>query len=143
MGDKNGTQSSIVTYAQYTVDFSDSFSTFYASLVKMPTRLNILDCIDEFIDHFEKNGLWGWKGKIAPSSRLPVNIPEPKRSYLIAHAEANKLWHAHIGDPSFRDTGHGYSVSDGVLHFQKLSSYSIKLLEVGYHRPMELPVDVD
>ena len=143
MGDKNCTQSSIVTYAQYTVDFSDSFSTFYASLVEMPTRLNILDCIDEFIDHFEKNGLWGWKGKIAPSSRLPVNIPEPKRSDLIAHAEANKLWHAHIGDPSFRDTGHGYSVSDGVLHFQKLSSYSIKLLEVGYHRPMELPVDVD
>lgn len=72
MGDKNGTQSSIVTYAQYTVDFSDSFSTFYASLVEMPTRLNILDCIDEFIDHFEKNGLWGWKGKIAPSSRSCV-----------------------------------------------------------------------
>ncbi|EOY8740760.1 hypothetical protein ACQFG6_006467, partial [Klebsiella michiganensis] len=56
------------------------------------------------------------------------------------HARANKLWHAHLGDPVFKDTFHGkYKVSDWVIHFQRLTPNHIKLLELGYHDPMELP----
>jgi len=141
MGNESGAGFTGVSSNQYTVDFSDSFSKFYASVSAMSPPLAILNCIDDFIEHFESRGLGGWAGKVAPSNRLPHGTPD--RDRWIEHANVHKLWHVHIGDPSFRDSGNGYSVSDGVLHFQRISSFHIKLLEVGYHRPMELPIDIE
>lgn len=138
MGDEQGKKSSkLIT--PYEVDFSTSFDLYYQQLVSMSPPLRLLDCIDDFIQHYETYGLSGWTGKISPSNRIPEGTPN--REELVSRANRYNLYHAHVGDPYFRDTGRGYSVSDGVLHFQKLSSYSIKLISYGYHRPMELPTD--
>lgn len=121
----------------YTVDYSESFLQYYDSLVDVGV-VNQLDRIDDFVEHYENNGLSNWKGKISPSDRLPPDYPN--RELIIQHARDNSLWHVHIGDPCFRASRTGkYQVSDGVLHFQKNSSYAIKIISVSYHDPMELP----
>ena len=67
-------------------------------------------------------------------------VEDENKEAIEEHARANKLWHAHIGDPVFIDTFHGkYKVSDWVIHFQRLAPNHIKLLELGYHDPMQLP----
>jgi hypothetical protein len=128
----------VKTYAvDYSVDYSESFLQYYESLVNIGV-VHQLDRIDDFVEHYEKNGLSNWKGKISSSDRLPQNYPN--RNLIIQHARNNSLWHVHIGDPCFRASVTGkYQVSDGVLHFQKLSSYTIKIISVSYHDPMTLP----
>lgn len=127
-----------------TVSFSETFNLYYTTRYSSKT----VDKIDDFIEHFERYGLFGdkskgypaWVGKVAPSWNVPENYPD--REAIEAHARANKLWHAHLGDPVFIDTFHGkYKVSDWVIHFQKMSDTHIKLLELGYHDPMKLPED--
>ncbi|WP_281161884.1 hypothetical protein, partial [Klebsiella quasipneumoniae] len=109
-----------------------------------------LNKIDDFIEHFEKYNLFGdalkghpaWIGKVSPSWKVPDSYED--KDTIEQHARANKLWHAHIGDPVFIDTFHGkYKVSDWVIHFQLLAPNHIKLLELGYHDPMKLPDDFE
>lgn len=121
------------------VDFAPTFSIYYSERFSAKT----LDRIDDFIDHFQKHGLFGppaFIGKISPSYKVPENYPN--RDEIIKHARANKLWHVHIGDPCFQhslERRAPYKVSNWVLHFQKLSDDHIRLLELGYHNPMVLP----
>lgn len=126
------------------VSFSETFNLYYTSRFSRQT----VDKIDDFIEHFEKYNLFGdplknhpaWIGKVSPSWNVPDKYPN--RELIEAKARANKLWHAHLGDPVFVDTFHGkYKVSDWVIHFQRLSDNHIKLLELGYHDPMTLPED--
>lgn len=125
----------------YIVDYSSSFLKYYNTLGSVGA-VNQLDCIDDFIEHFESNGLGGWKGKVASSDRLPPHYPD--REKIIEHAQKHCLWHVHIGDPCFKPSRYrDYLVSDGVLHFQKQSKYVIKLVSVSYHDPMELPEEED
>ncbi|WP_261411770.1 hypothetical protein [Serratia quinivorans] len=117
----------------YKVEFSDSFKAKYSNSF---TKIE-LDLIDDFIDHYELHGLTGWKGKVSPSDKVPCNDLE--RVKKIRHAQRYRLWHAHIGLPTFTPSQYGqYLVSDGVLHFQKLSPYKIKLLDIGGHNPMQI-----
>lgn len=124
------------------VSFSETFNLYYTSRFSQKT----LDKIDDFIEHFEKYNLFGdalkghpaWIGKVSPSWKVPDSYEN--KEAIEEHARANKLWHAHIGDPVFIDTFHGkYKVSDWVIHFQRLAPNHIKLLELGYHDPMQPP----
>lgn len=116
------------------VDFSDTFLLYYSERFSDKTLTNI----DSFIEHVEANGVRGWKGKVSPSDRVPEQAKNRQR--IIEHAKEHKLWHAHIGEPTFKDSYYGnYKVSDWVLHFQYFNNYEIKLLELGQHNPMILP----
>jgi len=116
------------------VDFGETFEKYYSERYSNAT----LDKVDDFIEHFEKNLFAGWVGKISPSDRVPDNYPD--REKIIKYARNHSLWHAHIGDPTFKTTVHGkYQVSDWVIHFKKISYKHILLLELGFHNPMELP----
>lgn len=116
------------------VDFGETFRFRYNNRYSE----NTLDRIDDFIDHVEENGLHGWVGKVGNSRNVPENYDD--REAIIEKAEKHSLWHAHLGDPEFKDSRYGnYKVSDWVIHFQKFSNYHIKLLDLGYHNPMELP----
>ena len=131
-----------VTGQLNSVSFSETFALYYDSRFSETT----LDRIDDFIEHYEQYGLFGnptnghpaWVGKVSPSWNVPNTYPNHLE--IAKYAKEHNLWHAHIGDPVFFDTEHGkYKVSDWVLHFQLISKKEIKLLELGYHNPMELP----
>ncbi|MFT4928422.1 MAG: hypothetical protein ACI8WB_004541 [Phenylobacterium sp.] len=125
------------TTTERVIEFGATFLSYYNDRFSATT----VDRVDDFIEHFEHKGLWGWKGKLGPSSKVPEAVSN--RAVIVAKAQKYQLWHAHIGDPYFEDTWHGrYQVSDWVLHFQKISPNHIKLLELGYHNPMELPADI-
>lgn len=118
----------------YIVDFSAEF-TYYYDKVFTNTKL---DLIDDFIDHYELNGLKGWKGRIAKSSNVPNQYPDALSR--IDLAMKYNLYHAHIGLPEWKTRpGFPYSTSSEVLHFQKVSHKEIKLLTVSTHNPMDLP----
>jgi hypothetical protein len=137
MGSGTGQKGSNASVKEYSVDYSESFLQYYYAAGQIGLT-HQLDCIDDFVDHFFEHGLNGWRGKVAPSTRLPENYPD--REVVIAYAEKHQLWHAHIGDPNFKPSKNGqYEVSDGVLHFQRNSPYSIKIVSISYHNPMELP----
>ena len=133
---KTGSQST----PQNSVDFGTTFLKYYNERYSKTT----LSKIDDFIDHFEKHGLFGppaWIGKVSPSYKVPDHYPN--KEAIEEHARTFALWHAHIGDPCFKGSFHSkYKVSDWVLHFQKISDNHIKLLELGYHgKPMALPTE--
>lgn len=137
MGSGTGQQDGYSSIKEYSVDYSESFLKYYDA-ANQTGLTHQLDCIDEFIDHFLEKGLSGWRGKVAPSNRLPEGYPN--REIAISHAEEHNLWHAHIGDPCFKPSVSGrYLVSDGVIHFKRENPYTIKLISVSYHNPMELP----
>ncbi|WP_228258836.1 hypothetical protein [Acinetobacter ihumii] len=120
----------------YTVEFGATFNLYYSERYSSKT----LDKIDDFIEHYEKFGLKDWKGKISPSDRVPDTYPNQQN--LIAKAKKYNLWHVHIGEPKWQRPLHDqYLVSEWVLHFQKINNYHIKLLELSWHNPMELPSD--
>lgn len=118
----------------YYVDFSQEFDYYYNN-VFTPEKL---DLIDDFIDHYELNGLSGWKGKISNSWNVPETYANWKERS--AFAKEHKLSHVHIGLPYWQNQPNiPYLTSNQVLHFQKVSNYEIKLLTVSTHNPMDLP----
>ncbi|KAF1013161.1 MAG: hypothetical protein GAK29_04735 [Acinetobacter bereziniae] len=120
---------------EFEVIFGNTFNKYYNNYPE-----TTLDCIDDFIEHFESRGLKDWKGKIAPSYRVPENYNN--RDEIIEKAKNHNLWHVHIGDPSWEKSKYGnYYVSEWVLHFKMITPYKIKLLELGWHNPMLLPSD--
>lgn len=120
----------------YQVALGKTFNKYY--LERYPSKT--VNLIDDFIDHFEENGFYGWKGKIGPSNKVPENYEN--RDELIAKANKFNLWHVHIGDPCWHATLHGkYLTSDWVLTFKKINNYKIGLLELSWHDPMLLPSD--
>lgn len=121
---------------QGTVDFGTTFLDYYSNRYSETTK----DKIDDFIEHVVENGLYGWIGKVSPSNKVPNTYPDQQK--IIARANEHKLWHAHIGEPCFKDSWNGnYKVSNWVIHFQKFNNWHIKLLELDYHNPMTLPSD--
>jgi len=73
------------------------------------------DRVLDFVQLFEKHGLGDFSkypGKVAPSwSGLPAGHPN------IGYAQANDLWHYHMGYPVFTP-GPKYQTSDWLIHFQ-------------------------
>lgn len=129
--DSNSTE---IESTEYTVIFSSEFDYYYNNVCTE----NQLDLIDDFIEHYERNGLKNWKGKIACSSNVPNYYKDhnERKSLAIQY----NLKHVHIGYPEWiTKEGYTYSTSDQVIHFQKISYKEIKLLTLSRHRPMELP----
>ncbi|MDR0238144.1 hypothetical protein [Acinetobacter sp.] len=119
----------------YEIEFGKSFNKYYPNFPKLTA-----DKVDDFIEHYEKNGLKGWIGKIAKSDRIPLDVPN--RDELVKKARYYNLWHVHIGDPVWKNSSeNGIYVSNWVIHFQKIGRYKIKLLELDSHKPMTLPND--
>ena len=131
MGEKNAEHK-----IKYTVEFGKTFTLYYSERYSKKT----IDKIDDFIEHYEEFGLSQWKGKISPSDRVPETYAD--RTVRIQKAQTHNLWHVHIGEPNWKESFHGkYLVSDWVLHFKKIDNYTIMLLELSCHDPMELPSD--
>ncbi|WP_180084885.1 hypothetical protein [Acinetobacter sp. YH12145] len=118
----------------YFVDFSQEFDYLYSNVF---TRTK-LDLIDDFLDHYEINGLRNWKGKISCSWKVPQHYSDwESRS---AFAKHYNLWHAHIGLPTWQSYPNvPFQTSNQVLHFQKIGSFEIKLLTLSTHNPIDLP----
>ncbi|WP_284116433.1 hypothetical protein [Acinetobacter pittii] len=125
------TKNKPINYVAY---FSEEFDHFY-NHVFSTEKLNL---IDDFLDHYEKNGLRNWKGKICSSANVPSSYSDHiERSN---YAKQYDLWHVHIGLPSWQSYENvPYLTSDQVLHFQKHNNYEITLLTVSTHNPMDLP----
>lgn len=120
----------------YEVAFGKTFNTYF--LERYPPK--DVQLILDFIMHYREHGLYGWKGKYASSSRVPLHYPN--REEIIHKAQYYHLWHVHIGIPTWVKSQFGnYYVSDWVLHFKRNSSYKITLLELDSHNPMKLPSD--
>ncbi|MBV6589149.1 hypothetical protein [Acinetobacter baumannii] len=118
----------------YTAILSDEFLDYYDNVFTDEK----LDLIDDFLEHYEQNGLTGWKGKISPSWKVPECYQDHKER--AKYAQEMDLWHAHIGLPSWQTRkGANYSTSDQVLHFQRTSKTEIFVLSISKHNPMDLP----
>lgn len=137
MGEEKPTTSLILPNQQkeiFYVDFGVEFDYFYNNVFSNEK----LDLIDDFIEHYEVNGLNNWKGKISHSANVPDSYPDAQERRDLA-LQYN-LHHAHIGLPTWHPSRSGlYKTSDQVLHFQKVSYSEILLLTVSTHNPMELP----
>ncbi|MFX4357503.1 hypothetical protein ABTA27_13265 [Acinetobacter baumannii] len=118
----------------YTAILSDEFLYYYDNVFTDEK----LDLIDDFLEHYEQNGLTAWKGKISPSWKVPECYQDHKER--AKYAQEMDLWHAHIGLPSWQTRkGANYSTSDQVLHFQRTSKTEIFVLSISKHNPMDLP----
>lgn len=121
----------------FKAEFSEEFNYFYSNVFS-PEKL---DLIDDFIDHYEVNGLYGWKGKISASWKVPDYYKD--KDQRAKYAQKYNLWHVHIGLPTWKKVPNvPFLTSDHVLHFQKISKYKILLMTVSTHNPMDLP-DID
>lgn len=118
----------------YSAILSDEFLFYYNNVFSVE-KLNL---IDDFLDHFEKNGLSGWKGKVSPSWKVPEFYKDHKER--AKYAQDMNLWHAHIGLPTWQNRQNvPYLTSNQVLHFQKIDNFKIHVLTVSSHNPMDLP----
>lgn len=81
------------------------------------------------------------KGKLVSSDNVPTSDPEWLKK--VKYAQQHNLHHYHIGIPFYQDSGKGYCTSEYVLHFQKISDTHIKLVDLSYHPPMQLPTLAD
>jgi hypothetical protein len=91
-----------------------------------------------FLNSYIKQGFNGLNGKNRSSDNVHRNDP----FYLskVKYAQEHKLWHYHIGIPKYEKSEYGdYLTSEYVLHYQKLTDYEIKIVDMSYHPPLNLP----
>ncbi|MDO4223032.1 MAG: hypothetical protein Q4D05_03260 [Acinetobacter sp.] len=117
------------------VFFSQSFSK---KLVNFP-RADQLK-IKAFKDHIQQHGFIGLKGRNKSSDNVPKD--NPKWLETVKHAQANHLWHYHIGIPEYIELASGECVSQYVLHYV-LGDGFIKIVDLSPHPPLELPQNID
>lgn len=111
----------------YTWSFKNKFSQEFSNF-PYDQQNKILD----FVGVYESHGLSDfskYEGKIAPSwSGLDEN------DLAHAYAQANSLWHYHIGIPTYTVRHGKYKTSDMVLHFQWPGcGPHIDIVDVYYH----------
>jgi hypothetical protein len=117
------------------VELGSHFATLFSTLSDEEQGL-----IEDFIFHFQANGIRSFKGKKGPSDNVPQT--DPDRASKIAYARKHQLWHVHIGYPRWnasRSPMAGYETSNYVVHFQKFNEHHIALVDYGSHSPMGLP----
>lgn len=113
------------------VDFSRSFAQ---KIVHFPNTDQ--EKIFEFIEHIEKYGFDGLKGRNKSSDNVPKD--DPNWSAKVSYAHQYRLWHYHIGIPFYEMAYNGEQVSEYILHYMRFDD-SIKLVALSYHPPFELP----
>lgn len=120
--------------ATYLVDMSVRFAQIYAT---MPA--NQANFVDGFMEHFEKQGIEGLQGRFKKSDNVPTD--DPFWLQKVKYAQANLLWHYHIGYPSYDETKSvGDWTSQYILHvtLTPCKSESV-LVGWGRHPPFILP----
>lgn len=120
----------------FKVDFSTSFTIQYDSQLDDEQR----ELVDDFSFHFQAHGMKGWQGKFGPTDNVPHN--DNNRAHKIWFAQKHKLWHVHIGYPRWcasQNTLAPYKTSNYVVHYQRLTSDHIAIVDYGHHDPFHMP----
>lgn len=92
--------------------------------------------IRAFVEHVEQFGFHGLQGRNKSSDQVPTD--NPNWSERVAYAQKYKLWHYHIGIPTYVLSEKGDQVSEYVLHYIRESDYII-LVDMSPHPPLQLP----
>lgn len=112
------------------VDFSPQF---LRQLDKMDIQSQ--DIIADFVNHVEKYGLNGLKGR--NKSSAPINPHTKRERANFAYAQKYCLWHYHIGIPCYVGSD-GDMTSEYILHYQRFDD-EIVLIALLPHPPFNLP----
>lgn len=92
--------------------------------------------IFEFITHVEENGFDGLHGRNKRSDDVPKDNPNWAKE--VTHAQTHKLWHYHIGIPSYTQSDKGDFTSEYILHYI-LEQDFIVIVDMSSHPPFLLP----
>lgn len=110
----------------YDVSFSVKFLSEYPNFPadQQQAIVNFVATFKEFGLDFDK-----YQGKIAPSYRM-----QDKTQASYEYVFKNNLWHYHLGLPKYVKSNFGtYHTSDMILHFQKISTHEIKIVDITSH----------
>ena len=128
----------------YTILASTSFVRLFSNLSdkppvkhpqEIPDRMKLANFIQTYLEYgWDPNFL---KGKNISSDNVPTQ--DPQWYQKVRYAQEHDLHHYHIGIPYYVDSGKGYLTSEYVLHYKKISDTEIKLVDMDYHPPLELP----
>jgi len=113
----------------YSVTYSKQFAKEFVLYPEDQQR-----AIFDFVSIYEKHGLDDFSlypGKITPSWKNAT--PENE-----AYARQHRLWHYHVGIPIYKRQHDKYLVSDWLLHFQRESEESIRLVDIYDHNTKTL-----
>lgn len=136
------------TKDKYAVSASENFVRILKNLPttppfrhpeELPDQLKVAKFIQDYLSS-------GWDqaillGKNISSDNVPTG--DPKWLEKVQYAQKNNLFHYHIGIPFYKDSGNGYLTSEYVIHYQQLSENEIKLVDLGWHPPLNLPTEDD
>lgn len=92
--------------------------------------------IANFIYHVQKFGFDGLKGRNKSSDDVPKDNPNWAKE--VKHAQTHKLWHYHIGIPSYTQSDKGDFTSEYILHYI-LEQDFIVIVDMSSHPPFVLP----
>lgn len=111
----------------YTVSFGKLFAANFEQFSKSDQ-----DKVLDFTDKFEECGLVNFDVFPGKVSHSWANIDSSDANYT--YAQANNLWHYHVGIPQYT-TRHGkYKTSDWVVHFQwEYGASHIHIVDMHYH----------
>lgn len=115
--------------------FGKKFSQY---LLNFPAKDQLK--IKHFIDHVTQHGFDGLAGRNKSSDNVPFDNPNWLTN--VRHAQQNKLWHYHIGIPTYETSANGDSTSEYILHYIRETDF-IVLVAMSAHPPFELPDDSD
>lgn len=114
------------------VDFSNHFTELMEGLTD-----NEQLKIGELTVHLETVGFPGLPGRNKQSNLFSPNFLGKKRLLEEAFAIDNQLWHYHIGHVSYRTVNaRGDWTSEFVVHYQNLTSNSIRFVHYSSHYPV-------
>lgn len=113
------------------VTFSRDFQSKFPNFPKTDKEK-----ILEFVRYVTEQGLTNLQGRNKNSDNVPTNDPNWRQK--VAYAQQHKLWHYHIGIPSYETASNGEQVSEYILHYQRFDD-EIRIVSMSYHPPFELP----
>jgi len=120
-----------------TMAFNVEYSNSFLNKIKQISDEE-LQLIGNFISAFHKSGFGGLPGRNKPSTGVSQNYIG--RVKLIQFAIKHNLWHYHIGFKFYnKRKKFGYWTSEYIVHYQKLSPTSIRLIAYDSHPPFRMP----
>lgn len=117
--------------------FNIEYSIDFINKIKLVSDEE-LHLIGNFIASFKEAGFEVLPGRNKPSTGVSKNYIG--RVQLIQYALKNKLWHYHVGFQFYnKKKVYGDWTSEYVVHYQKISSKSIRLVAYDSHPPFRMP----
>lgn len=68
-----------------------------------------------------------------------MSTDDPFWKNKVEYAQLHQLHHYHIGIPCYTASSRGDLTSEYILHYQKISDFEIKLIDLDFHPPFILP----